>query len=90
MAQSRKQLKATAHNLKPVVIIGSKGLTEGVHNEIDCALEAHELIKLRVNAADKKERLDMIGAIIKQNQCELVSQVGHVATLYRKRKEDTD
>ena len=48
----RKALKAKAHKLEPVVQIGAKGLTEEVIAEIDRALKAHELIKVRAGSLD--------------------------------------
>ena len=51
MNQDIKQLKAQSHSLKPVVIIGNNGLTEAVHQEIECALEAHELIKIKMSSS---------------------------------------
>lgn len=84
-----KKLKIQAHKLHPVVIIGSHGLTEAVHNEIETALKAHELIKIRVNATDKAERAEMIEAMCDRHEAVLVQTVGHVAVVYRE-KEDND
>ena len=49
----KRQLKALAHPRKPVVIIGDNGLTDAVMQEIEIALDHHELIKIRVNAEDR-------------------------------------
>ena len=51
-----KELKAKAHQLEPVVIIGAKGLTQEVLAEIDRALKAHELIKVRAPALERRAR----------------------------------
>lgn len=88
MNQDIKQLKAQSHSLKPVVIIGNNGLTEAVHQEIECALEAHELIKIKINANDKAERQVMVDAICSTNQAVCVNQIGHIAAFYRKKNED--
>jgi len=48
-----RKLRTRAHPLKPVVIIGQGGLTSGVMDEINLALDHHELIKVRVNASDR-------------------------------------
>ena len=61
----RKQLRAIGHRLSPVVIV-SNGLTKGVAAEIDRALTDHELIKIRVNAADRDEKLEQVAAICKK------------------------
>ncbi len=80
----KKFLKAKAHALKPVVITGHNGITPPVLNEINLALDHHELIKVRVNAADREERQIMVEGIREQTGAELIQAVGHVITLYRK------
>jgi RNA-binding protein len=76
-------LRGKAHSLKPVIIIGSHGLTVPVYKEIDSALEIHELIKIRVNADDKNDRKELVQKICEYNFAELIQLVGHVATIYR-------
>ena len=83
MDREMQKLKNTSHQLKPVVIIGSQGLSEGVQKEINIALEAHELIKVRINARDKEARQEMIDAILDQQNATLVNVIGHVAVIYR-------
>jgi RNA-binding protein len=80
----KKFLKAKAHALKPVVIIGQNGATPAVLNEIVLALDHHELIKVRVNAADREQRQAMIEGIVGETGAELIQSVGHVITIYRK------
>jgi len=81
----RKELKARAHSLEPVVIIGSKGLTAEVVAEIDRALKSHELIKVRAPSMERVERAQAFAAICGQTGCEAVQQVGKVFVLFRKR-----
>ncbi len=83
----RQLLKAKAHKLRTVVIIGANGLTENVHSEIDTALTAHELIKIRVNAQDSEERAERITEICDQHDAELVQSIGHIIVIYRKNDE---
>ena len=52
----KKELKKRAYALKPIIMIGKNGLTNAVINEIDIALNAHELIKVRAKGSDKYER----------------------------------
>jgi hypothetical protein len=52
----RRELRARAHHLHPVVMVGHHGLTPAVLHEIDAALSAHELIKVRVFSDDRSER----------------------------------
>jgi RNA-binding protein len=79
-----KTLATKAHSLRPTVIIGGKGLTENVHNEIEAALLAHELVKIRVNAETREDRKAMIDDIISQHESALVQQIGHILVIYRK------
>ncbi len=79
----RRHLRKLAHHLKPVVIIGNAGLSEGVLGEIDAALAHHELIKVRVNAADREERQAMIERIAQATGADWVLSIGHVAAFYR-------
>jgi RNA-binding protein len=76
-------LRGKAHKLNPIVIIGSSGLTENVHKEIDRALEDHELIKIRVNAEERAQKTQMIAEICEKNSAELIQLIGHIAVLYR-------
>ncbi len=79
----RRHLRKLAHHLKPVVIIGGAGLTDAVLAEIDGALAHHELIKVRVNAADREERQAMIERIADATGSDWVLSIGHVAVFYR-------
>ena len=80
----RHALKARAHNLKPVVLIGQKGLHAGVIEEIQSALAHHELIKVRIpGGRDAMEPI--ISGIIAGTGAELIQRVGGIATLYLKR-----
>lgn len=83
----KKSLKARAHSLKPVVITGQSGLSDAVIKEIDLALTCHELIKVRINAADREERVAMSRSACEATSSTLIQSVGHVVTLYRKRPE---
>jgi RNA-binding protein len=82
----RQQLKARAHNLKPVIIIGSKGLTLMVHNEIEQAITAHELIKIKVNDHDREAIKVMGQEICATHLAEHIQTMGHVITVWRKKK----
>jgi putative YhbY family RNA-binding protein len=87
-ARERSFLKARAHPLEPIVTVGHDGLTEAVLNEIDRALTAHELIKVRVNAADRTARRAMFEEIGARTDAEAVQQVGKVLVLWRPRPLD--
>ena len=84
----RKALKAKAHKLDPVVQIGSKGVTDEVIAEIDRALQAHELIKVRAASLDRDQRDEALVAICERTKAERVQQVGKVFVLFRKKNDE--
>lgn len=83
----KQQLKAKAHKLKPIVIIGMNGLTDNVKNEIDRALNDHELIKIRVQAEDRDMRRELFAEACLSQGAEAVQLIGGVGVIYRKNKE---
>jgi RNA-binding protein len=85
--KQKRYLKGLAHSLKPVVMLGDKGLTENVLNEIDNALSHHELIKVRVSGQERAERLEMLNSIAEQTSSDLVLVIGHIGGFYRPAKE---
>ena len=80
----RKVLKARAHSLEPVVQIGAKGLTDEVIAEVDRALRAHELIKVRAGGLDRDQRDKALDSICRSTNAEEVQHVGKVFVLFRK------
>lgn len=84
-ARERVALKARAHALEPVVHVGHGGLTDAVVGEIDRALTAHELIKVRAGAADREEREELVEAIAGRTDAAVVQTVGKVMVLWRPR-----
>ena len=83
-----RYLRAQAHSLKPVVIVGAAGVSDAVLNEIHQALEDHELIKVRVNADDRDDKKTMIDYIASQTESESVQTIGHIGIFYRPRKKN--
>ena len=79
----KKVLRKKAQSLKPVVMIGQHGLTDAVLAEVDIALNAHELIKVRIRGADKNKRTEQCAQIEHQLNAEVVHQIGGIALLYR-------
>jgi len=83
----RKALKAKAHKLDPVVHIGAKGLTEEVIAEVDRALHAHELIKVRAASLDRDAREEAFDRIAEKTRAEAVQHIGKVFVLFRKKPD---
>jgi RNA-binding protein len=83
----RQQLKAKAHKLKPIVFVGSNGLTANVQGEINRALNDHELIKVKIASEDRDERQQCLTDICSANHAELVQTIGRIGVLFRKRVE---
>jgi RNA-binding protein len=82
-ARDRQRLKARAHALEPRVQIGHGGLSARVIAEVDRALTAHELIKIKFLDADRDERDAMAAGICEKTGAALVQQVGKIAVLWR-------
>lgn len=82
-AAERRALRARAHPLKPVVLLGQHGLTPAVTLAIDEALSAHELIKVRLRGLERETRDDTVQALAGELGAEVVNLIGHILTLYR-------
>ena len=81
-------LRARAHHLNPVVMIGQHGLTEAVIRETETALNAHELIKVRVLGDERDERLLIGEELCAATGAQLVQHIGKLLVLYRERVDD--
>ena len=81
--KERQALKARAHGLKPVVLLGSAGLTPAVVKEIDRALLAHELIKVKVPGDDRAEREQMFAELADGLSAARVQAIGKLLVLFR-------
>jgi RNA-binding protein len=82
-----KHLKSLAHSLKPVVMIGDKGLTESVIEELKIALGAHELIKVNIRAEDKQDKENIIDKILAKTQSNKVQTIGGKLVIFKASKE---
>jgi RNA-binding protein len=85
--KQKQYLKQLAHDLKPVVMIGQYGLTEGVLAEIDLALNHHELIKVKIAASDRDTKKLIAEAIIRETEAAQVQLMGSVLSLYRQSED---
>ena len=85
--KQKQHLKGLAHPLKPVVMLGNNGLTEGVLAEIEQALEHHELIKVKIAAEDRETKTLIADAIVRETSACNVQVIGSTLILYRPSKE---
>jgi len=86
--RERAHLKARAHALEPIVQVGVAGVTPEIIAEVDRALTAHELIKVRVGASDREERVALGGEVATATNASVVHRVGKVLILWRPRPTD--
>lgn len=83
----KKRFRRIGHELKPVVMTGGEGLSEGVVAEVERALEDHELIKVRINGEDREERAAAMAALAAQCKAQTVQVIGKIVLLYRPAKK---
>ncbi len=79
----RKEHRAEAHHLDPVVMIGNDGLTPSVKNEVDAALKAHGLIKIRVLGDDRTQREAMYQILANDLGAAPIQHIGKLLVLWR-------
>ena len=88
LSNKQKQfLKGQAHSLKPVVLLGANGLTEGVLVEIESALDIHELIKVKVPTDERETKVLIFDAIVRETGAVKLQTIGHTIVLYRQSEE---
>lgn len=83
----RREFRAKAHHLNPVVTIGSNGLTDTVVAEIDRSLQAHELIKIRVQGAEHEQRDVLMLELCTTLDAAPVQHIGNILVVWRERRE---
>ncbi len=82
-SKHRRELKALAHSLNPVVIIGKIGLSTSVINELERGLSIHELIKVKTQIDDREIRKELFEKICQQLNAAPVQQIGKILVIYR-------
>jgi putative YhbY family RNA-binding protein len=87
-SRERAHLKSRAHTLEPVVRIGHAGVTPGVVAEVDRALTAHELIKVRIDSPDREARVAIGAEICAATDAAAVHKVGKILIIWRPRPEE--
>ena len=85
--KERRYLRALAHRLSPVVIVGQRGLSDSVVRQIDGALIDHELIKVRIGSESPIRRDEACEVLSQRTGCAVAGSVGRVLILYRPHPE---
>ncbi|HHI77102.1 MAG TPA: ribosome assembly RNA-binding protein YhbY [Gammaproteobacteria bacterium] len=81
-----RHLRSLAHHLKPVVRVGQHGVRDAVLEELSGALDAHELVKVKI-VADKAERVAIIERLTAASGARLIQHIGQMAVLFRRNEK---
>jgi RNA-binding protein len=81
--KQKKHLRRLGHALRPVVLVGQRGLTDNVATELGRALHDHELVKVRARVGDRGTRDAMLADLARASGAELVVRIGNVGLFYR-------
>lgn len=87
--KQRAYLKSKAHDFKPVINIGKFSVTDDLVKAIDEALEARELIKVKILNNNLDDPKEIINSLVEKLDCEFVSHIGSIVTIYRKNDENS-
>ena len=79
----RRHLRGLTHHINPVVTVGDKGLTENVWNELEIALDHHELVKVKLRS-ERDLRNRQAAEIASRCKAEVVHQIGQVCCFFRR------
>ena len=85
--KQKKYLRGLAHGRDPIVLVGQTGLSEAVTRELEAALTAHELVKVRARVGDREERDLILNELAAQTRSELVQRIGNIGVFFRRRAE---
>ena len=86
-ASQKRHLRGFAHDLKPVILVGQKGITPSLLAEFDGAIAHHELVKVKLADDDRESRAASIEAIRAHSGAELVQSIGKMACFYKRNPE---
>ena len=85
--EQQRNLRGLGHRLKPIVTIADKGLSDNVMNELEQALDHHELMKVRLRIGDRAGKSELLNELCERTGASLVQTIGHIALLYRPNPE---
>ena len=85
--KQRSYLKGLANNIDAVVFIGREGLTDNIIKEMDNYLEAHEMVKVKIQEGCELDPKETANSLMEPLDAEFVQAIGHKFTLYRRAKD---
>ncbi|MEM7293333.1 MAG: ribosome assembly RNA-binding protein YhbY [Pseudomonadota bacterium] len=85
--EQKKHLHTLAHSRKPIVRIGQKGLTDNVVSELDGALLAHELVKVKIAIGDREQRASIVEELAAKCGCETIKSIGQTVSFFRRNQK---
>lgn len=83
-AEQKKAMRSIGHNLNPVVTVAGNGISEAVLDELNRALDDHELIKVKIAIGERDMRAQAIEEMVQQTGSELIQKIGKVALIVRR------
>ena len=86
-AAKKKHFRTIGHNLKPVVMVADKGLTDGVVEETLRALNDHELIKVKFAIGDREAKQQLMKELVETVKAEMIQSIGKIALIYKPAKK---
>lgn len=86
--EQRQYLKGLAHHLKPVILVGDKGITDALISECKNSILHHELMKVRVAGTDREARDAAMTELAEALNATIIQKIGHVLTLYKRNHAD--
>lgn len=84
----KRYLRGLAHAIKPIVMVGNKGITDALIKEFDLALNQHELVKVKLGVEDRDLRKEQINTLSARLNAEIVHSIGKMACYFRRNMDD--
>ena len=84
----RRYLRGLAHDLKPVILVGNKGVTDALVAEFGNALDQHELVKVRIPAEDRDDFATQAAQLAESAGAETVQTIGRTAVFFRRNTDE--
>ena len=82
-AQQKRKFRSIGHQLKPVILVGDKGISEAIVSETQRALTDHELIKVSIRQSDREARSALSEQLCSECKAELVQKIGNISLIYK-------